>query len=323
MTKLAMRAGVAFAIACIFGGATMAQDWPTKPVRIVVGFGAGGGTDIVARILAPALSEVLGQPVVIENKPGAGGTTGADAVAKSAKDGYTAFMMNSGHTVSAVMYKALPFDSVKDFQPVSLVATAGLVVVANKEFRANDLKGLIAEAKASPGKINFASVGLGSTQHFAGELFRQSTGIDIKHIPYRGTPAAIAAVRAKEVELLFELVQTVLGQVRAGDLKALAVTSSERWPALPDVPTAEEQGVSGYDVRSWYGIAFPAGTPRPIVDKLNKALSDVLARDAVKKQIADTGAIVKSSTPEAFGKFIEDEIAKWRTVRDKAGIQPQ
>jgi tripartite-type tricarboxylate transporter receptor subunit TctC len=221
------------------------------------------------------------------------------------------------------MYKSLPFDSVKDFQPVSLVATAGLIVVANKDYPASDLKGLIAAAKANPGKINFASVGLGSTQHFAGELFRQSTGTDIKHIPYRGTPAAIAAVRAKEVELLFELVQTVLGQVRAGDLKALAVTSAERWPALPDVPTAQEQGVAGYDVRSWYGVAFPPGTPRPIVDKLNKALADVLARDAVKKQIADAGAIVKSSTPEAFGKFIEDEIAKWRVVRDKAGIQPQ
>ena len=175
-----------------------AQDWPTRPIRMLIGFGAGGGTDIVGRIVAQPLAELLGQPIVIENRPGAGGTIAATAVARADKDGYTAFMLNSGHTVSAVMYKALQYDSVKDFQPVSLVATAGLIVVSNKNFPVKDLKELIAKAKAEPGKLDFATVGVGSTQHFSAELLRQNTGADIKHIPYRGTPAAITAVLAGE-----------------------------------------------------------------------------------------------------------------------------
>jgi tripartite-type tricarboxylate transporter receptor subunit TctC len=260
---------------------------------------------------------------VIENRPGAGSTIAATAVARADKDGYTAYLLNSGHTVSAVMYKSLQYDSVKDFQPVSLVATAGLIVVSNKNFPAKDLKELIAKAKAEPGKLDFATVGVGSTQHFSAELLRQSTGIDIKHIPYRGTPAAMTAVVAGEIPLLFELVQPVLGQVRAGELKALAVTSTERWPALPDVPTAREQGVSGYDVTSWYGLVFPAGTPAPIVAKTNAALRKVLAMPEIQEKIAAAGALVKASTPEELGKHIEDEIAKWRVVRDKAGIEPQ
>ncbi len=324
MARSAFKAMIIGALACAaLAGPAAAQDWPTKPVRILVGFGAGGGTDIVSRIVAQPLSELIGQPVVVENKPGAGGTTAADAVAKSAKDGYTALMMSNAQAVSDVMYKSLPFDSVKDFQSVSLVATAGLLVVAKKDFPANNIAELIAYAKANPGKLNFASIGVGASQHFSGELLRQLAGIDMKHIPYRGTPAAIAAVRAGEVELLFELVSTVIGQVRAGDLKALGVTSPERWPALPDVPTIREQGVPGYEVVSWYGLAFPAGVPKPVVDKLNKALRDVLSRDTVKKQIADAGVQVGSSSPEEMTRLLESEIVKWRGVRDKAGIQAQ
>ena len=206
---------------------------------------------------------------------------------------------------------------------MSLVATAGLIVVANKNYPVKDLKELVAKAKAEPGKIDFATVGVGSTQHFSAELLRQRTGTDIKHIPYRGTPAAMTAVVAGEIPLLFELVQPVLGQVRAGELKALAVTSTERWPALPDVPTAREQGVTDYDVTSWYGLVFPAGTPAPIVAKTNEALKKVLAMSDVRDKIAAAGALVKGSTPDELGKHIQDEIAKWRQVRDKAGIQPQ
>ena len=290
---------------------------------MLIGFGAGGGTDIVGRIIAQPLAELLGQPIVIENRPGAGGTIAATAVARAQNDGYTAFMLNSGHTVSAVMYNNLQYDSVKDFQPVSLVATAGLIVVANKNYPVKDLKELVAKAKAEPGKIDFATVGVGSTQHFSAELLRQRTGTDIKHIPYRGTPAAMTAVVAGEIPLLFELVQPVLGQVRAGELKALAVTSTERWPALPDVPTAREQGVTDYDVTSWYGLVFPAGTPAPIVAKTNEALKKVLAMSDVRDKIAAAGALVKGSTPDELGKHIQDEITKWRQVRDKAGIQPQ
>ena len=299
------------------------KDWPTKPVRILVGFGPGGGTDIVARILAQPLSELLGQPVVVENKPGAAGTTATDVLAKSAKDGYTAALLSGGHSVAAVMYKSLPYDSVKDIEAVSMVATAAFAVAANKDGGLDSLKAVVAKAKAEPGKLNYATIGVGSTQHFSAELLRQLAGIDIKHIPYRNSPAAIAALRSKEVDLLFDTVQAVLGQLKGGDLKALAVTSAQHWPALPEVPTVAEQGVAGYEVNTWYGMALPAGTPAPIVDKFNKALKDVLGRETVRKQIADAGAIAKSSTPKEFGDYVASEVVKWKSVRDQAGIQPQ
>jgi tripartite-type tricarboxylate transporter receptor subunit TctC len=309
----------AFALAAQVAAAP-AQDWPTRPIRVLVGFGAGGGTDIVARVVAQPLSELLGQPVVIENKPGAGSTIASDAVAKADKDGYTAAMLSAGHTVSAAMLKSLPFDPVKDFAPVALVGTSAFVIVARKDFPANDIKGLIALAKAEPGKLNFASVGLGSTQHFAGELLRQMAGIDVKHIPYRGTPAVVTALRANEVDYAVELVHAVFGQVQAGELKILAVASPQRWPSIPDVPTVAEAGVPGYEVATWYGFVFPAGTPAAIVDKMSKALKQVLARDTVREQLAKAGALVRSSTPEEFTKHLGDEIAKWKSVRDKAGI---
>ena len=224
-------------------------------------------------------------------------------------------LLSGGHSVSAVMYKSLPYDSVKDIQPVSMVGTAAFAVAANKDRRPTDLKALIAKAKAEPGKLNYATVGLGSTQHFAAELFRQTAGVDIKHIPYRNSPAAIAALRAKEVDLLFDTVQAVLGQVKAGDLKALAVTSQGALAgACPTSPTVAEQGVAGYEVNTWYGMALPAGTPAPIVDKFNKAMKDVLARETVRKAIADAGAIVKASTPQELGAYLESEIDKWKGV---------
>jgi tripartite-type tricarboxylate transporter receptor subunit TctC len=325
-SSFAIRAAVAaivLAAAVTHPARSQAQDWPTKPIRIVVGFGPGGGTDIVARILAPPLSEVLGQPVVIENKPGAGGTVGADLVAKSPNDGYTALLMNSAQPVSGVMLKSLPFDAIKDFQPVGLFASASLVVVASKDFPAKDIKGFVALAKAEPGKFSFASLGIGSAQHFAGELFRQISGIDIKHVPAEGTLQAIAAVRGNQTQVLFELVQTVLAPIKAGDLKPLGITAAVRWPTLPEVQTLQEQGVPGYDVTSWYGLAFPAGTPAPIVEKMNKAIYSVASRTAVRKAIADAGPIINVSSSEDFGNFLAGEISKWGAVRDKAGIKAQ
>ncbi len=304
-------------------GAVMAQSWPTKPIRIVVGFGAGGGTDIVTRIIAEPLSELLGQPVVVENKPGAGGTTAGNLVANSENDGYTASMMSTGHTVSAVMFKSLPFDSVNDFAPVALVANSAFVIVAGKNFPANDIPGLVAAAKAAPGKLKFATVGLGSTQHFSGELLRQRTGIDVKHIPYKGTPAVIGAVRNGEVDYAVELAHAVIGQVRSGDIKILAVATPNRWPTIPDVPTIAESGVPGYAVVGWYGLAFPKGTPKEIVDKMNKGLRDALAQDAVRKRLADAGALVNVSSPQELGAHLESEIAKWRDVMTKAGMEPK
>ncbi len=301
-----------------------AAEWPAdKPIRVLVGFGAGGGTDIVTRILAPPLAELLKQSIVVENKPGAGGSIASAEAAKADKDGYTASMISAGHTVSAVMLKAVRYDAVKDFAPVALVADSAFVVVARKDFPANDIKGLVALAKASPGKLNFASVGVGLTQHFSGELLRQMAGIDVKHIPYRGTPAVVTALRAGEVDYAVELVHAVAGQVQAGELNLLAVGTPARWPAIPNVPTVAESGVPGYSVVGWYGWVYPAGTPQPIVDKTSAALKTVLARPEIAAALAKVGAVVHVSTPAEFGKHMADEVAKWRAVRDKAGLESQ
>jgi tripartite-type tricarboxylate transporter receptor subunit TctC len=320
-----MRATHAFAI--VFAGLAVAaikpavaQDWPSKPIRILVGFGPGGGTDIVTRIIAQPLSELLGQPVVVENKAGAGGTIASDFVAKAPKDGYTAAMLSAGHTVSAVMFKSLPYDSLKDFAAVGQVADSAFVIAANKDFPANDIKGLVALAKASPGKLNFASVGLGSTQHFAGELLRQMTGIEVQHVPYRGTPAVVTALRAKEVDYAVELTHALAGQVQAGELKLLAVGTPKRWPTIPDVPTVAESGVPGYSVVGWYGMVYPAGTPPAIVEKTSKALKEILARASVRDQLIKVGALAHYTTAQEFGAHLEKEVATWKTVREKAGI---
>ena len=308
--------GVAFQAAPV-----AAQDYPNKPIRLVLGFGAGGGTDIVARVIAQPLSEKLGQPVVVENKPGAGGTIGANLVAKAAPDGYTASMASTGHTVSAVIYKKLPFDSVKDFAPVTKVGDTAYLFVANKDFKPNTIKEVVAAAKANPGKIKIGTVGLGSTQHFSAELLRQLADIKLKHVPYKNTPTLIAAVRSGEVDFAVDPLPTLIGQVKAGDVKALAVSTPQRWPAASDIPTVAESGVPGYDVVGWYGVLFPAGTPKAVVDKVYAGLKDVLSKEEVKAQIAKTGALVSlSESPEEFGKLLASEVAKWDSVREKAEL---
>ena len=300
-----------------------AQDWPTRPIKLLVGFGAGGGTDIAARLVGQAMSEILGQPVVVENRVGAGGMTAADAVAKGPKDGTMALMMSNAHAISAVMYKTLRYDPVNDFEMVSMVATAGLALVARPDFPANDLAGTVALIKANPGKYNFGSAGAGTTQQFSGELMKQIAGLDMRHVPYRSTPAVLAGMMSGDVEMVFELIQTIQGQVNSGALKAIAVTSPQRNPILPNVPTFAESGMPGYDVTSWYGVALPAGTPQPIVQKMNKAMVELLARDSVRDQILKLGAQNRSSTPAELKTHIASEIAKWKTVREKAGIEQQ
>jgi tripartite-type tricarboxylate transporter receptor subunit TctC len=300
-----------------------AQDWPARPIRIVVGFGPGGGTDIAARIVAEPLSKALGQPVVVENRVGAGGTTAAEQVAKGPKDGYTMLMMSNAHVLSPAMYKSLRYDSVNDFQMVSMVGLAGLMLVTAPDFPAKDLKGLIAHAKAKPGKLNFGSPGVGTTQHFSVEYMKQMAGLDILHVPYKSTPATLTGLIAGETQMVIELIQTVQGQVQAVKLRAIAVTSRERFPTVPEIPTFAETGLPGYDVTSWYGLAYPAGTPAPIVERTNKAMRALLASDVVRAQIAKVGALVKSSTPEELRAHIASEIERWKAVRDKAGIQQQ
>ncbi len=301
-----------------------AQEWPQRSIRMIVSFGPGGGADIVGRIVAQAMQDKLGQPVVIENRPGAGGTLGNEAVARADKDGYTLGIMTAGQIIAAVTSKSLRYDTLTAFDPVSQVATAGLIIVTRPDFPAGSVRELIAAAKASPGKISFASPGFGATQHFTGELFRQTAGVDILHVPFRTSPEAIAAVLGRQVDVLFDTVSAVLGQVQSGQLKALAVTGKDRFPAVPDVPAAIESGLlPGYDVTTWYGVFAPAGTPPAVVAKLNATINAILAEETVRQQLTKAGVVVRGSTPDAFGKLLASEYARWNKVREAAGIPQQ
>jgi tripartite-type tricarboxylate transporter receptor subunit TctC len=301
-----------------------AQEWPQRPIRLIVPFGPGGGADIIGRIIGQALQERLGQPVVIDNRPGAAGTLGNEAVARADKDGYTLGIMTAGQIIAAVMNKSLRYDALGSFDPVAQVATAGLIIVTRPDFPANDVKGLIAAAKANPGKISFASPGFGATQHFTGELFRQTAGVNILHVPFRTSPEAISAVLGKQVDVLFDTISAVLGQVQSGQLKALAVTGKDRFPAVPDVPAAIESGLlPGYDVTTWYGVFGPHGIPPGVIAKLNKTINESLAEQALQERLTKAGVVVHGSTPEAFGKHMADEHARWNAVRVAAGIPQQ
>ena len=301
-----------------------AQEWPAHPIRLIVSFGPGGGADIVGRIVAEGLAPKLGQPVVVENRPGAAGTLGNEAIARAAADGYTLGIMTAGQIIAAVMSKSLRYDTRTAFDPVGMVATAGLIIVTRPDFPANNVQELIALARTKPGKIVFASPGFGATQHLTGELFKQIAGIDILHVPFRTSPEAISAVLGAQVDVLFDTISAVLGQVQSGALKALAVTGKDRFPAVPDVPAAIESGLlPGFDVTTWYGIFVPHGTPGAIVARLNRALNEVIAEPEVKERLTKAGVVVRGSTPDAFGRHMADELGRWDMVRERAGIAPQ
>jgi tripartite-type tricarboxylate transporter receptor subunit TctC len=312
----------AAAIAALGASPAAAQEWPTRTVKFLVPYGPGGGTDIVSRIIAQQLQESLGQSFVVENKPGAGSTIGADMVAKSEKDGYIVLVLSNAHAVAGALYKKLPYDSVKDFQMVSQIGTVPLLLVASPKFPVKDVKEAIAAAKASPGKFNFgAAGGVGTTQHFAGELFRVLSNTDIKHVPFKTTPEVVTSLMQNDVQISFELLPAVRGQIESGNLKALAVTSPDRNPAFPHLPTLSEAGVPGYNVTSWYGFAMPAGTPKAVVDKFTKAVHQVLGKEDVKQAIAKTGIVVKTSGNDELAKHVSSEIAKWSDLMKKAGIE--
>jgi tripartite-type tricarboxylate transporter receptor subunit TctC len=314
----------AIIIAAVASTAAHAQEWPARTVRIVVGFGPGGGADIIARIIGQALQERLGQSFVIENKPGSAGTLGNEIVARADKDGYTLGMMTAGQIIAATIHKGLRYDTLTAFEPVSQIATASLLIVARPGFPANDVKGLIAEAKAKPDKIVFASAGFGATQHLAAELFMQSAGIRMLHVPFRSSPEAIAAVAGRQVDVLFDTVSALIGQVQSGQLKALAVTGKERFPAVPDVPPAISSGlVPGYDVTTWYGVFGPRGLPPEVVAKLNGAIDAILKDETVRERLKTAGVVVQGSTPSEFGAFMASEFRRWNGVREAAGIPQQ
>jgi tripartite-type tricarboxylate transporter receptor subunit TctC len=324
MKKFSVMFAAAFMLAAGVTTPAAAQDWPQKTIRIVVAFGPGGGTDIIGRILAEWMQEKLGKPVVIENRAGAGGILGNEMVANAEPDGYTLGIMTAGQIIAAVTKKDMRYDTLTAFAPVTQIATASLLIVTRTDFPANNAKELVAAAKADPGKIVFASPGFAATQHFAGEMFKQIAGVNLLHVPFRTSPEAINAILGKHADVLFDTVSALLGQVQSGQLKALAVTGKDRFPAVPNVPPAIESGVlPGYDVTTWYGFFAPRGTPAAVIAKLNKTLNDGLADETVRKRLVAAGVIVKGSTPEEFGKFMADEYKRWNTVRESAGIPQQ
>jgi len=302
-------------------GQVMAQAYPTKPIKIIVPFGPGGFTDVVARILGVKLSESLGQPVVIENKPGAGSMIGTDQVAKSAADGHTLLIVSSTHVISPWIYKSLPYDPIKSFAPVTKLVDSPYVLLTNPKVPAKNVQEFIALAKAQPDKIHYASSGNGSAQHLIGGMFASMTKTQLKHVPYRSSSLATTDVVAGVVESSFAGVPNALSQVPNGRLNALAVTSAKRIPQLPNVPTMQEAGVPGYDATVWLALLAPAGTPPNIVNKLNSEIAKIMNTAETNKAMFDAGVEVSLSTPEALTQLMTSEMSKWGKVVKDAGIK--
>lgn len=305
--------------------AVSAEAWPTKPIRLVVPYTAGGSSDFVARVMAKKLTEALGQPMTVDNKPGVAGILGTEIVAKSPPDGYTLSLV--GMTTLAAnpsLYKALPYDPVRDFAPISVAIVSPLVLVVNPGVPAKNVKELIAYAKANPGKVNYGSAGVGNTLHLAGAMFKASADIDIVHVPYKGASAALNDLLGGRIEMMIDLVQTPLPHIQAGKLRALGVTSTTRVPMLPDVPTIAESGLPGFDFATWIGIAAPAGTPKAIVERIHGEMVKILAMPDVKESFARQGMVpAPSVSPEAFAQQIKSEKERIATLVKSAGIQPE
>lgn len=301
-------------------GLARAETWPTKPIKIVSGYAPGGTVDALARLVAPHLQQRLGQAVVVENRTGAGGTIGANYVAQSAKDGYTLLAGAVGNISSAAsLYKNLPYNPARDFQPVVLATRVSNVVVAHPNLGVKTLKELLAKAKAQPGKLAYGSGGVGTSQHLAGELFKLMAGVDIVHVPYKGSGPVVSDLVSGQLLLAFSDT-SVMEHVRSGRLIALGQTTLERLEQIKEVPTISEAGVPGYNAANWQGFFLPAGTPAPIVDRLHKELAAALSLPEVKSRIEGLGMAPASSTPEEFSKFIADDITLWADVINRAGI---
>lgn len=300
-----------------------AQAFPSKGLRIVVPFAAGGVGDLTARIVAARLAEGLGQAVVIENRPGAGGVVAAESVARAEPDGHTLFLMSNGTAVTAGLFKSLPFDTVKDFAPISTLGFFDIAVVAHPDAPFKTFAELLAYAKANPGKLNIGSINIGSTQHLAAELFKSSAGIDAQTVPFNGTPNLIGALRGRQVDVGVEILGPVLAQVRGGALRALAVAGEKRSVVLPDVPTALESGVSGFVASSWNALAAPAKTPRPVIDRLQREIAAAVADPQVQQKLRDLNIDPRASTPEQTGALLASDIRRWGGVIERAGIPKQ
>jgi tripartite-type tricarboxylate transporter receptor subunit TctC len=302
--------------------AARAQTYPTRPVRIIVGIPAGSATDIAARLIGQWLSERLGQPFIIENRVGAGGNVGTEMVVRSAPDGYSLLMVNGANAISATLYENLSFNFIRDIAPVASVMRTSVVMEVHPSVPAKTVPEFIAYAQANPGKIAMASAGNGTIQHVAGELFKKMARIDLLHVPYRGAPPALTDLIAGQVQVMFDVLPSSIGYIRAGKLRALAVTTATRSEMLPDIPTVDEF-VPGYEASGWIGVGTPKNTPTEIVDKLNKEINVALADPKIRARIADLGSLVFASSPAEFTNFIAAETEKWGKVVEFARIKPQ
>lgn len=323
----AILATIAAAAALAYGPAAAQSAWPSKPVRIVVPFAAGGTTDILARAIAPELSKAFGQQFIVDNRAGAGGNVGAEIVAKSAADGYTLLMGTVGtHGINRALYDKLPYDPIKDFAPITLVAGVPNVMVMNtdkaRSMGISNVNDFIRYAKAHPGKLNMASSGNGTSIHLAGELFKSMSGVYMVHFPYRGSGPALLDMVGGTMDVMFDNLPSSMPQIKAGKLKALAVTSAQRSTALPDVPTIEQAGgLKGFDASSWFGLLAPAGTPPDVVSRIQQEVAKSLNTPAIKEKLLAQGAIPSGNTPQEFARLIESEHKKWAQVVKTSGAK--
>ncbi len=316
----AKAAAASMLLAGAFGFASSASAaYPDQPIRLVVGFSAGGTTDVAARILGKEIGDALGQPVVVENRPGGGSNIATEMVARAKPDGYTLYMVAVTSAINQTLYKNLRFDLIKDFAPVSLGVRVPNILVVNPSVPVKSVKELVEYAKANPGKLNFASSGSGTSIHMAGELFKQLANVDVAHIPYKGSAPAITDLIGGQVQFMFDNMPSAWPHVLSGKLRALAVTTAERSKTAPDVPTMQESGFPSYDVSSWFGIIAPKGTPDDIVNKLNAAIQAGMAKPDVQARLADLGAVPAKTTPAEFGAFIKSEVDTWAKVVKASG----
>ena len=301
----------------------VAQTFPSKGIRLVVPFGAGGVADLTARTVAQKLSESLGQSVLVDNRPGAGGVVAGDLVAKADPDGHTLLLMSNGTAVSAGLFKSLPFDTLRDFAPVSTLGFFDIAIITQGDSKFKTLSDLLAYARANPGKLNLGSINIGSTQNLAAELFKSSAGVDMQIVPFNGSPAVITALRGGQIDAAVEILAPVLPQINAKALRALAVTGAKRAAVLPDVPTAKESGVTNYEAASWNAIAAPAKTPKSVIARLNKEITAALNSPDVKKRLADQNVAAQASTPEQAAELLASEVKRWGEVIVRAKVPQQ
>ena len=301
----------------------LGQSFPTKPIRLVVPFGPGGVADITARTVAPEVSKGLGQQIVIENKPGAGGTVAGQDVARAAPDGYTLLLINNGTAVSKALFNSLPYEPERDFEMISTVGFFALVIATDLKSPFKGIQDFISAAKQNPGKLNVATIGIASTPHLAAELFKSTTGANFQIIPYKATGEVVTAAKSGDAAVIFEFLAPMTSHIKSGNLRPLAITVAKRFPTIPDVPTAIEGGIAGYDVASWNGLAAPARTPRPVIDRIHQELVKALRNHDVQKRLADLGVEGRTSTPEELRKFFAAETQRWAKVVETAKIPKQ